>query len=296
MNEFVIVEVGSTTTKAYLCKDEEIKSIGFKTIEFKKNFKQEQKINEEDKKKLFAFIADIKYKNIYVYGTSIFRKLDERAKESWLEEFKKATNLDFNIVSADLENEYTVYGAVSNVKYDKNIAVMIGGGGSTELSIVNNGKIIESINYDFGAGDVTDKFPDLMEDYAKTDYQEMVNYVKTLVKPPKNKADILILAGGDYIYFYEELKYNIAKNEFYDNPLQPYRIDIKTMDELDQDFFYNKSLEEIIKRTNDAGWWNGARGMRICVKTISDIVNASYIIPTRINMVYGIAEKIKNKL
>ena len=41
MNEFVIVEVGSTTTKAYLCKDVEIKSIGFKTIEFKKNFKQE---------------------------------------------------------------------------------------------------------------------------------------------------------------------------------------------------------------------------------------------------------------
>lgn len=40
MNEYVIVEVGSTTTKAYLCKNDEINNIGFRTIEFKKNYKQ----------------------------------------------------------------------------------------------------------------------------------------------------------------------------------------------------------------------------------------------------------------
>ena len=295
MDEFVIVEVGSTTTKAYLCKDD-VENIGSRTILFKKNFKQEKKINENDKNMLFDFIKNIKNENIFVYGTSIFRNLDESLKTDWLKEFKNATNLDFNIVSATEENEFTVYGAINNVNYDKNIAVMIGGGGSTELSIVNNGKIIESINYDFGAGDVTEQFPDLTEDYVQTDYQTMLKEVKKIVQVPKNKADILILAGGDYIYFYEELNYDIAKNKFYENPLQPYSIDIKTMDELDQDFFYHKSLTEIINKTNDAGWWNGARGMRICVKTICDLIDASYIIPTRINMVYGIAKKIKSNL
>lgn len=296
MEEFVIVEVGSTTTKAYLCKDNDIKNIGFKIIEFKKNYSKEKKITNDDKNALFNFIKEIKNNKIFVYGTSIFRNLDTNEKEDWLKEFKDITNIDFNIVTANEENKYTVYGTITNVSYKNNIAVMIGGGGSTELSIVNNGKIIESINYDFGAGDITEKYPELMNEYVKTNYKKMISETQKKIQIPKNKADILILAGGDYLYFYEKLGYKINKNKFYDNKLQPYTINIKKMDELDKDFFYQKSLVNIIKQEKNASWWNGARGMRICVKVISNSVNASYIIPTRITMVYGIAAKIKNNL
>ena len=71
-------------------------------------------------------------------------------------------------------------------------------------------------------------------------------------------------------------------------------IDTVTMDKLDRDFFYNKSLDEICKRTNNEGWWRGVRGMRICVKTLVDALGVKYIIPTRITMVYGIKEAIKS--
>ena len=142
--------------------------------------------------------------------------------------------------------------------------------------------------------DVSDNYPDLRSDIATTPYDKMVEETKTLVNKPKNKADILILAGGDYIYFYEELSYPVTNNQFYDNPLQPYSLDVATMDKLDRDFFYNKSLDEICIRTNNEGWWRGARGMRICVKALVDILDVKYIIPTRISMVYGISEAIKS--
>lgn len=293
MKRFVIVEIGSTTTKAYLYENATIKNIGFEEIEFKNHYQQEGKITEKDKEKLFQFINTIEEKNIFAYGTSIFRNLKEREKKAWIEEFKQKTGFNFTVVTSDMENEYTVYGAISNIDFKGKIAVMIGGGGSTELSIVENGKIIEKANSSFGAIDITDMFPDLKEDHVKTNFDTMVNATKKMVKVPKNKADILILAGGDYIYFYEELHYPITKNKFYDNPLQPYSLDVQTMDQFDRNFFYQVSLEEVIKRTKKEIWWKGARGMRLCVKALVDILEVKDIIPTRISMVYGIAEELK---
>ena len=294
MKEFVIIEIGSTNTKGYLYKDGEVKSLGFKTIEFKNHYKKENKIDEEDKQLLFSFVNEIKIDRTYVFGTSIFRNLTDEQKDEWLKEFKEKTELDIRIVTSDMENEYTVYGAIADIDYDGKIAVMIGGGGSTELSIVEKKKIIEKANSSFGAMDTTDMFPDIKTDKASTDYDLMVEETKKLVNVPKNKADILILAGGDYIYFYEELNYPVTKNKFYDNPLQPYSLDVETMDKLDCNFFYEVSLDEVCERTKNEGWWRGARGMRLCVKALVDILDVKYIIPTRISMVYGIVEKIKN--
>lgn len=294
MNRFAIIEIGSTNTKAYLYKDEKVENLSFKTIEFKNHYKKENKISDDDKKLLFEFIDNIKEENIFVFGTSIFRNLTDIQKEEWKKEFKVKTNLDFHIVTSDEENELTVYGATANINYQGKIAVMIGGGGSTELSIVEKGKIIEKANSSFGAMDTTDMFPDLRTDYATSDYETMVNKTKELVNKLNNKADLLILAGGDYIYYYEELNYPVVKNKFYDSNLQPYCLDVETMDKLDRNFFYEISLEDVCKRTNNDAWWRGARGMRLCVKALVDILEVKYIIPTRITMVYGIVEKIKN--
>lgn len=294
MQDFVIIEVGSTNTKAYLCNDNEVLDLGFKTIEFKNHYKKENKINDNDKKVLFDFINSIDNANVFVFGTSIFRNLDGVSKEEFLKEFKDKTGRDFYIVTPEEENEYTVYGAISKVKYTGNVAVMIGGGGSTELSIVRNGEIIESCNSSFGAMDVSDNYPDLRSDIATTPYDKMLDETKTLVNKPNNNADVMILAGGDYIYFYEELSYPVIKNTLWSDELEPYMLDTVTMDKLDREFFYNKSLDEICIRTNNEGWWRGARGMRICVKALVDILDVKYIIPTRISMVYGISEAIKS--
>lgn len=295
MERFTIVEIGSTNTKAYLYENNTIKDIGFQTIEFKNHYKISKRIKEQDKRDLFQFIKNLGEENCFIYGTSIFRNLSDEEKEEWIAEFKQETGFDFQIVTPDMENEFTVYGAISNTDYHGKVAVMIGGGGSTELSIVENGKIIEKANSSFGAMDTTDMFPDLREDIAHSDYDTMIEKTKELVNIPKNKADILILAGGDYIYFYEELNYPILQNKFCNNPLQPYCLDIETMNKWDKSFFYEVSLEDVCHRTNKDGWWRGARGMRLCVKALVDILEVKYIVPTRISMVYGIAEKLKEQ-
>lgn len=294
MEKFVIIEIGSTTSKAYLYENNKVIDLERRTIELKNHYKVENKITDNDKKELFDFVNSNKIENTYVFGTSIFRNLTEEQKNTWLKEFKSETGLDFTIVTPNMENEFTVYGAVANIDYNGKIAVMIGGGGSTELSIVENGEIIEKANSSFGAMDTTDMFPELRTDKASTDYDYMVEETKKLVNIPKNKADLLILAGGDYIYYYEELEYPVESNKFYENSLQPYCLDIETMDILDRKFFYETSLDEVCKRTNNDGWWRGARGMRLCVKALVDILDVKYIIPTRISMVYGLVEKIKN--
>lgn len=296
MKTFGIIEIGSTNTKAYLYKDEKIIDLGFKTIEFKNHYKKNNQLDEKDKEALYEFIKTIDCDDIRVFGTSIFRNLSDKEKDEWLKEFKDKTGFEFNIVSSDMENELTVYGATANIDFDGTVAVMIGGGGSTELSIVKDKRIIEKANSSFGAMDTTDMFPDIRTDKATSDFNDMIKKTKELVNIPKNKADILILAGGDYIYFYEGVGFPIEKNRFYDNELQPYSLDVETMDKWDQDFFYNISLDEVIDKNGEDGWWRGSRGMRLCVKSIADILEVTDIIPTRISMVYGIVERIKNGL
>ncbi len=295
MNKFVIVEVGSTTTKSYLYENEDITELSLVVIPFKEDHKKDNRISNKNKNLLFNFIKNIKEYNIFVYGTSIFRNISELELNTWNKEFKDNTGIEFNVVTSDMENEYTVYGVISSIDYKGKIAVMIGGGGSTELSIVENGKIIERANSTFGAIDIIEAYPDLKEDKVTTDYDLMINETKKMVNIPNNKADLLVLAGGNYTYFYEELGFPIQKNKFYEDKLQPYCIDRESMDLFDRKFFYEMSLDEIGKRTNRDSWWRGTRGMRICVETLVQILNIKYTIPTKISMVYGIAETLKNK-
>ena len=42
MDKFIIIEIGSTNTKAYLYENDKVKNLGFKTIEFKNNYKKEK--------------------------------------------------------------------------------------------------------------------------------------------------------------------------------------------------------------------------------------------------------------
>ena len=297
MNKFVVIEVGSTNTKTYLY-DNKLYDLGIITIEFKNNYKLNKRLMESDLEKLYDHVETLKKYEcpILVFGTSVFRSLDDLERGTFLKEFKDNTGCDFTIVTQDMENELTVYGVLANIDYDGRLAVMIGGGASTEVSIIEHKQIIERADNNYGAMDVCDRFPDINNDTATSSYKEMVEDTLDMTKVPNNKSDILVLAGGDYLKFYETLKYPLEQNKFYKDMKQPWCIDFTTMVNCDNDFFYHKSLLEIQNENFESrDWWSGGtRGMRICVTTIAKVVGAKYIIPTRINMIYGIIEKMKN--
>jgi len=297
MKKFIVIEVGSSNTKTYLYEDK-LKDLGFITINFKNNYRLNKRIMESDLEKLYSHIESLKIYDcpIYVFGRSIFRELENLERGNFLKEFKDNTNIDFTIVTQEMENELTVHGVISEMNYNGRLAIMISEDDFTEVTIVEDKKIIETIYNKYGANDVCDRFPDINEDTATSIYIDMIDDFFDITKIPENKSEILILAGKDYLKFYEALKYPLKVNNFYLDKKQPWYIDNLTLQECDEDYFYHKSLLEVQnEHFEERGWWNGkTRGMRICIGSVLKSLNAKYIIPTRITMVYGIIEKIKN--
>ena len=78
-NIFAIIEIGSNNTKTHIYKDEEVIYDNTTTIEFKKNYKRENKVNEEDLNKLYEVIEiALNYtKNVNIYGCSLFRNISK---------------------------------------------------------------------------------------------------------------------------------------------------------------------------------------------------------------------------
>lgn len=285
--EKIIIEVGSNNTKIDLYNGKEVKHLKTEVIELKKNYKKENKLDEKDINTLINIVKDYKknYENIYVCGTSIFRNLTEEQNIEFLNRFYKETNLKFDIISQEKENELTVIGTTRNVN-DK-VAVLVGGGGSTEITIYENG-IKEMVNSPIGVVDIMNKFPDLADDFATTDIETIKNEIKKKIKLPKEKADILILAGGGHLYFALNSGINYQKNNLYTDELQPIMMDIETRKK-DTDRYYKEiSLDDIRKKVDNPNWWYATRAMCAFVLVVAEEIGAKYIVPTDISMVYGL--------
>lgn len=295
--KFGILEIGSTNTKAYIYEDENLKNLGSRYIAFKNNYNLGNELLKSDIEDLYTFIKELKkdVDKIYAFGTSIFRNISKEESDEFGQKLKELFDIDFKIVTADEESKYTVEGVIGNIDYYNKMAVVIGGGGSTEIAIIENKEIIKKVNCDFGAMDITAKFPDLTNDKATTSFDEILNYTLNLIDDINEDVEVLVLAGGDYIYFYETVGYDMEKNSIYEDPNQPYLIPFEKLNEYDKDIL-TKSLEEIKSRCpNNVAWWNGARGMRFCMNAVARKLNAKYILPTRINMLIGLANELKNK-
>lgn len=298
MKRFGVIEVGFTNIKGYGYDDGNIEEKDFIIIKFKENYKTYGKITDEDKEKLYKYVNDLKeeYGYVKVYGTSFFRSISEEERKDFSIDFFCNTGIDFEVMTQDMENEYTVYGAVSNIKHSNKIAVLVGGGTTTEIAIVENGKIIEKTKSNIGAIDVTNKYLDLKEDIVTTDYELMLKEVKELYNLPENKADILILAGGNYIMFYEKLNYPLKSNIFYIDENEPYYLEKESMNAYDYNYLYKTSLNKVKEENaNTKVWWDGTRAMRICIKVVVDAIDAKFIIPTKISAAYGVIDKVKNE-
>lgn len=283
----IIVEVGSTITKVDYYDGNVISRLKNITIEFKKNYQINNSLNEEDINKLILEIKKLKeeYSDIFVCGTSIFRTLKEDEKISFIKLFKEKTGLDFNIISQEDESMFTVNGVTRKVK-DK-VAVMIGGGGSTEITIYDNG-VKETSNSNIGVVDVTQKFPDLALDLATSNLEDVKEYIKDNMNLPQEKADILILAGGAHKYFALESGISYEENTLYSDNQAPIMMNIETRKKDTLKYYKEISLDEIRKRVDDPNWWYGTRAMTAFVLVVAEQINAKYIVPTDISMVYGI--------
>lgn len=280
----IVVEVGSTCTKVDCYDGEKIEHIKTLPIEFKKNYKKENKLDYNDVRKLIELVNSIESEDVFVCGTSIFRQLRENEKEEFLNLFKKETKKDFNIISQEDENIYTVKGATKHVK---EALVFVGGGGSTEISYFNL-EIKDMKNNKFGVMDILNVFPDLGNDIASTSLDVVMEYIRNKIEVPNIKTDIMILAGGGHEYFARESGIRYKENNLYEDPNETIMMDINTRIEDTKRYYTEISLDEIRKRVEEPAWWYATRAMCAFVIVVAEKVGAKYIIPTDISMIYGI--------
>ena len=211
--------------------------------------------------------------------------MNDNEKEKFLKRFKNETGYEFHIISQESENELTVLGTTRFV--NEKVCVFIGGGGSTEIAIYDKG-IKESANTKIGVIDVMQKFPDLAENYATTELETVKAFIKEKLDLPKEKADILILAGGGHEKFarYSGIKYE--DNTLYKDDASPIMMDIETRKKETERYYKEISLDEIRQKVNDPDWWYATRAMSAFALVVAEAVDAKYIIPTDIAMANGI--------
>ena len=293
MKTFAIIEIGSNNTKTHVYEDGKVIYENTTTIKLKANYKENNKILQSDLDKIYKIIEKaLEYTdNIHIYGCSIFRNISKEELDEINTVIKEKYNLEIEVVSQEDEANYTALGCYSNVPYDKNMCVFIGGGGSIELIFVNKGKIIDKKYYGFGVVDVTKKYESLKDDIPTCTFDEVQSYIDSLIGDIETKADILILAGGDHLYWYNNAKYELSKNTIYEKDNQQFMLNIETSDKYDRDALVS-SLDKVRANSDNPLWFDGSRAMKIITNLISHKVNAKYIIPTKINMEDG----IKNQL
>ncbi len=293
MKRFAIIEIGSNNTKTHIYENQEIIYEDNTTIEFKKNYNRNKKLFEDDLNKLFSVIKKaLEYtEDVHIYGCSIFRNISKEELDTLNLQLKKMFNVKIEVVTQEDEAKYTALGCYSNLKYKGNICIFIGGGGSIELIFVNNSKILAQKYYDFGVVDVTQKFSSLKDDIPNCTFAEVSNYVNELIGDINIAAEVLILAGGDHLYWYNNAGYKLLENKLYKSSNQKYMITKEMSDEYDHDAL-TTSLNQIRKRSDNPLWFDGSRAMKVITNLISNKINAKYIIPTKINMEDGLKEKI----
>lgn len=290
--KIAIIEIGSNNTKTHVYENDKLIYEGNKTIEFKKNYARENKIDEADLEKLFTVIDETKKytDNIQVYGCSIFRNITEAELAYVNKILMDKYNLKIEVVTQEEEAYFTALGCYNNVDYKGNICIFIGRGGSIELIFVNNKEIIFKKYYDFGVVDITKKFPSLKDDTPTCTFDEVYNYVDSLIGDIDVKADLLILAGGDHLYWYNNARYELINNTLYKDDNQKYMLLRDVSDEYDHDALVT-SLDRIRNNSDNPLWFDGSRAMKVITNLISHKVGATYIVPTKINMEDGLKYK-----
>ena len=285
--KYGIIEIGSSNTKTHIYENEEIIYESNTTIEFKKNYDREIVRTDLDKLGEVIEKAMSYTMNLHVYGCSIFRSITNNELEKINANLYDNYGLKIEVVSQADEALYTASGCYKKTDYDGNMCIFIGGGGSIELIFVKNKEVIYQKYYDFGVSDITNKFPSLKNDVPDVSFDEAYDHVEDLLGRIEAEADVLILAGGDHLYWYQNARFDLLDNEIYSAKNQMFMLTRDISDKYDREAF-TKSLDEIRQNSDNPKWFDGARAMKVITNCISHKINAQYLVPTKINMEEGL--------
>ena len=299
--ERVIIDIGSGNIKSYTVdENKKVTPLYQKNIMFKAHFSNEKGIDENDKEELIKGIKDIKKlsagKPISAYATSVFRMLSEKQLSSLRIDLIRETGLGINVISPEQEEIYMAKSVGNIEELDTPYLVCCVGGSSTEMIVMQKGKILEQITEEFATGDMLRKFPGIAEDKCTVSEEKLREYIEqNFKKLPTIKCENAVFTGF-------HLTYNtVAKNPMHENDLFsradiPYYLTTEEFKVNNSNAIKNRSLDELKRGyPENPNFMNGTRGANTIVGYILEKVGAKRIFPTDLNMINGIVAELDER-
>ena len=291
----ILIDLGSSTVKVYTIIDDKIKLTLQKSIIFKNNFDPDKGISDENKKELFELIDVVKKqndgKNIKIYSTGIFRKLSQKTKISFIDEFFIKTGLFLNIISQDLENFYLEMALMGKCFINEPVLLINIGGNSTELVIMYGEEAIERYNIDLGAGTIYTEFPTINDNVSGYKIENIIEYIKNNLPNISNEVTKAFYTGGELNYM-NLTKYPLEKNNLFDDIDHPSVLSVNNFCNKNKEIFEKISLNHLESLMPDnPKWMLGAKSCSAIAQAICEKYNIKLIIPSDSNIINGIVRR-----
>lgn len=288
----ILIDIGSSTIKAYSLEKGSLKPILQRSIPFKNNFSPETGISTENKKELIELLKSLKNENpssrFKTYATAIFRKMNKKAKTQLIDEIFQATGIYLNIISQDLENFYLEMALVGKANLRKNVLLINIGGGSTEIVVVYGKEAIERKNIDLGVGTIIEQFPSINNPFSGIPLDKVVEKVKEKLPSLSNTTEIAFYTGGELTYM-QLTNYPLETNRFFSDPDHPLCIKFKNFARKNEIIFNKISIKKLeALMPENPGWMHGARACSAIAQAICEKYKIKYIIPSNSNIINGI--------
>lgn len=272
-----VIDIGSNSIKMILANTDKGLTIEKKLREYVRLSEGGSKILSEDKinasiEALKKFKEECKEADKLIAAATEAVRSAENQQE-FIDRVKKAVGLKIRVLSGKEEAYFDYLATVSSMQVEDNDLLIDMGGGSTELILVKNGKIQESVSLPFGALVLKEKFKinnNISKDQENKLREYVCEYLNKLSWINKSKGHNLIGLGGSIR--------NICRIELSENK--------EPLELLHKHFISDKEMKNIYERiTSDNGdqWFieNGFEKERIGV-----IVTAAMIVCMIMDMLY----------
>jgi exopolyphosphatase/guanosine-5'-triphosphate,3'-diphosphate pyrophosphatase len=198
----VAIDLGSNTLRIvkYDCVTKQILATYEKIVRTADGLIHTNKISDEAIERIIEALKEakqmIEFEKIKAYATQAMRMASN--KKEVIQKIKDATNVEFQIISAQEEAYYTAIAAHSTLKqkfHYKNMFLVDIGGGSTEL-ILHSKKGIISESFEIGIVTISQKYKSIeaLEYGIRKDvkpFRDFINFIKK-----SNKIDIFCATSG----------------------------------------------------------------------------------------------------
>lgn len=226
-----------------------------------------------------------------IYATAIFRKLSANARLSFIDEFYEKTGIFFNIIDQDLENFYLENALIGRCGLNKAILLINIGGGSTELVLIKQKRVIERINLDLGAGTILSKFRTINNTYSAVDLRKVVNFIKKNLPILSRKVDFAFHTGGELTYM-QLAQYLLKPNNLFHDDNHPVVIETSEFCKKNKQIFHGISLNSLEKLMPDnPKWMHGARACSAIAQAVCEKYKIKTLIPSDANLIHGVARQ-----